>query len=126
MLLIETSKLKEIYGLVNKRTRWCIIEERDDFGSHLYLGIQPIRSKVAVKLNEKRFVTEITWKQVNFSRRFYPAKRQIKKGRIIFQANKEHDDHSVEVLEISKHPNFLETYLSDMVYKPEMETYQMK
>jgi hypothetical protein len=125
-MLIELSKLKEIYGLENKRTRWCIIEERDDFGSHLYLGIQPIHSKVAVKLCEKRFVTEITWKQVNFSRRFYSAQKKVKSGRVIFQARKKHCDSSEEILEISRHANFLETYLSDMVYSPKMESQQMK
>ena len=113
--------LKKIFGLEGKRTRWVIIEEQDAELTQLFLGIQPLNSKVAVKLCEKRFVSEITWEPIGFTRKIYPAEKTKSGGKFKFTAKKPINEQSAQILDNTRSTDFIETFLSDMIYSKEME-----
>ena len=115
-------RIKKIFGLEGKRTRWVIIKETDNEATQLFLGIQPLNSNVAVKLCEKRFVSKMVWKPINFTREIYPAQKTKLADKFKFTAKIYHNEQSDEILEIIKPQDFIETFLADMIYSKELET----
>ena len=115
--------LSKQFGLTNTReTQWVIIEEINSGYSDIFLGIKYRRSKVAVKLCERRFVSEVTLKNFDFKRVFYPAVVKKKKhGKVIFEALKVRNENCEETLAIEKTVNFVLEEYGDLCYSKELE-----
>lgn len=114
--------LASLFALTNKnRVRWVIIEESNSGENDIFLGIMYKGSNVAVKLCERRFVSEVSMKRFEFERKFYPAIKKKKGGKIVFEAQKSRNENCEEILAIEKSPNFVWEEYGDLRYSCELE-----
>lgn len=122
---VNKALFNQVFGLGKKRTRWVIIEETDKNGTNLFLGLQPLNSKTAIKLSEKRFVTAGEWKAYGFTRKIYPARKKKLASRLEFIALKPHNQSSEELLVFHTHVDFIERYFETSVYSKSFEVMKL-
>ena len=116
----------QVFGLGKKRTRWVLIEETDKNGvTTLFLGLQPLRSRTAIKLHERRFVTAGEWHAYGFKRNIYPARKKVFANRIEFTALKPHNASSEELLTIRTHVDFIKHYFETSIYSKKFEVMKL-
>ena len=123
---VKKALFNQVFGLGQKRTRWVIIEELDkNKGTTLFLGLQPLGSRTAIKLSEKRFVTAGEWKAYGFTRNIYPARMRRLASRTEFTALKPHNESSEELLVFHTHVDFIERYFETSVYSKRFEVMKL-